>query len=352
MTSKKAPLLSIILIGYNSKRFLKHCLDGVMAQTFKQVETIFIDNDSHDDSVEFVTKKYPKVKVIANPVNTGYVGAANQGIKLSKAKYVMILNPDLIMTPTYLKHAIAKMEKDKKIGVITGKVLKYDFEKDKPTTKIDTTGLYCYRNRRVIDRGQGMDDTGQYDQAEEVFGISGAVPIYRREALEDTKLPTFMKGGHLNDGFEYLDEDFFMYKEDIDLSWRLRLRGWKCYYDPKALAHHGRGTGVLKRFSHWEVYKGRKNLSRFAKFYAYKNQRLMQIKNEQWGNVIRDFFPIVFKETLIFGYILVREPHLFKAVFKFFQQLPHALKKRKLIMGRAKVSSKKMHKWINGKARM
>jgi GT2 family glycosyltransferase len=350
MTSVK-PVLSIILIGYNSKKFLKYCLGGVMAQTAQNIETIFIDNDSHDDSVAFVKKKYPRVKVIANKENTGYVGAANQGIKLSHAKYVMILNPDLIMTKDYLKHAIARMEKDKKIGVITGKVLKYDFEKDQPTDKVDTTGLYCYRNRRVIDRGQGLKDEGQYDKPEEVFGVSGAVPIYRREALEDTKLPTFRKGGPLEDLYEYLDEDFFMYKEDIDLSWRLRLRGWKCFYDPAALAHHGRGTGVLKRFTHWEVYKGRKGLSRFAKFYAYKNQRLMQIKNEQWSNVLRDIFSIAMKEILISGYILIREPHLIKAQWAFIRQLPRALKKRRLIQHRAKVSAKKMHKWIDGSAR-
>lgn len=391
------PVLSIILIGYNSKKFLKYCLDGVMAQTAKNIETIFIDNNSHDDSVAFVKKNYPSVKVIANKENTGYVGAANQGIKLSHAKYVMILNPDLIMTKDYLKHAIARMEKDKKIGVITGKVLKYDFEKDQPTDKIDTTGLYCYRNRRVIDRGQGLKDVGQYDKPEEVFGVSGAVPIYRREALEDTKLPTLSKenskhsmncpsatpgamlarssrnngkqrregvgeasrrnepspvprGSCIECAYEYLDEDFFMYKEDIDLSWRLRLRGWKCFYDPAALAHHGRGTGVLKRFTHWEVYKGRKGLSRFAKFYAYKNQRLMQVKNEQCSNVLKDIFSIAMKEILISGYILIREPHLIKAQWAFLRQLPRALKKRRLIQHRAKVSAKKIHKWINGSA--
>ena len=150
----------------------------------------------------------------------------------------------------------------------------------------------------------------------------------------------------------YIRNDFFMYKEDIDLSWRLRLRKWKCLYYPKAVCYHGRGTGVLKRFSHWEVYKGRRHLNRFQKYYAYKNQRLMQIKNEMLKNLIRDFFPILFKEILIFGYIIIREPYLIKAFGHFLAQLPRALKKRRLIMKHKKVAPQKMAKWLNGQAHL
>jgi GT2 family glycosyltransferase len=343
------PKLSIILIGYNSLKFLKPCLEGVHAQTLKGIETLFIDNASADGSVAFVRKNFPWATVIANDQNLGYVGAANQGIRLTKAPYVMILNPDLILTPDYLKKILEKLQKDKKIGVITGKVLKYDFEKNRPTSAIDTTGLYCFRNRRIIDRGQGGEDVGQYDDEEEVFGVSGAVPVYRRTALEDVKLPSFLKPPSPPD--EYLDEDFFMYKEDIDVSWRLRLRGWKCYYLPQAVCYHGRGTGVLKRFSNWEVYKSRKHLNRFQKYYAYKNQRLMQVKNERWGNLLHDAPPILWKELVILGYIMVREPYLLKSLAHFFVQFPRALRKRRLIMARRKVGAREMNHWLSGKAR-
>jgi GT2 family glycosyltransferase len=332
--------LSVVLIGYNSRQFLSPCLESVKKQTFKDYEVIFIDNASKDDSVEFVKENYKKIRVIANKNNTGYVGAANQGIKSSSGEYVMVLNPDLVLEPDYFAKIVAKLDKDKKIGAIAGKVLKYDFKKNKPVKTIDTTGLYCYRNRRVIDRGQGLADTGQYDTEEEVFGLSGAVPTYRRAALEDTKIQG-----------EYLDRDFFMYKEDIDLSWRLRLYGWKCYYYPTAVCYHGRGTGVLKRFSHWEVYKGRKHLNRFQKYYAYKNQRLMQVKNELLANLIRDAFSILSKEILIFGYIIVREPYLLKAFGHFWLQLPSALRKRRHIMRHKKSNAREMKKWISGRAK-
>jgi GT2 family glycosyltransferase len=230
------------------------------------------------------------------------------------------------------------MELDKKIAAICGKILKYDFSEDKKTNIIDSAGLYCFRNRRVIDEGQGMEDKGQYNKEKEVFGVSGACPIYRREALEDVKIFG-----------EYFDEDFFMYKEDVDLSWRFRLFGWKCYYLPEAIGYHGRGTGILKRFSHLEVLKNRGKLSKFTKYYSYKNQRLMQLKNEFALGFLRNFFPIIWKEILVKGYIIFREPYLIKAMFHLLSQMPRALKKRKYIMKNRRVGWREMEHWLSGK---
>lgn len=214
-------------------------------------------------------------------------------------------------------------------------------KKNEKTKFIDTVGLFCYRNRRFIDDGQGLEDKGQFNKPKEVFGISGACPLYRKSALEDVKI-----NGKYN---EYFDNDFFMYKEDIDISWRLRLYGWKCYFTPDAIAYHGRGTGVLKRFTHFEVLKNRKKLNKFQKHYSYKNQRLMQIKNEFIRGILKDFFSIIWKEILIFGYILFREPFLLKSFGKMIVQTPKMLKKRHHIMKNKKVSYKQMQKWLSNK---
>lgn len=374
-----APLLSIILIGYNNKRFLKPCLEALRAQTIK-VQIYFIDNASSDDSVEWVLRHHPEVKVLANRENLGYAAAANQGIRMTQSKYVMILNPDLILTPSYLKIALAKMEKTPRIAAITGKILKYNFEKDERTSRIDTTGLRAYRSRRVVDRGQGEEDAGQYDKEEEVFGVSGAGPIYRREALEDVKLPNHKKrqsgweaslfssarleGGcrELESGrvraenggspaqpsttAEYLDEDFFMYKEDVDLAWRLRLRGWQSVYVPKAVGYHGRGTGVLRRNTPGQIARGRRTLSRFQKYYSYKNHYLLQVKNDLPLNILKHFPFIISNEILRTLHTLVREPYLFKALAHAFIQLPRMLKKRKMIMARRTASAAEIAKWF------
>jgi len=332
------PLVSIVIINYNTKKYLESCIQSLLDQTWPEYEIIFLDNDSSDGSFEFVSEKYPRITAIKNSKNLGYASAGNQGIKLAKGKYVMTINPDIIFEKDYVDHCVRKMEEDKRIGAIGGKTYKYNFDNNHKTPFIDTVGIFCYRNRRFIDDGQGLEDKGQFDEEKEVFGISGACPVYRKEALEEVKYKD-----------EYFDENFFMYKEDIDLSWRLRLAGWKCWYLPTAIANHGRGTGVLKRFTHLEVAKNRSRLNKNQKYFSFRNQRLTQLKNELRGNFIKDFFPILWKEILIKGYVVFREPYLLKACFDIIGKIPSTLKKRADIMKKRKVDSKEMARWLSGK---
>lgn len=332
------PLLSIVIINYNTKHLLDGCIKSLLAQTYKSLEIIFIDNKSEDGSCAFVQENFKEVIAVCNTDNIGYAPAGNQGIKLGKGEYIMLMNPDILFEPDYIEKCIKQMEKDQKIAAICGKIYKYDFQKNEKTKFIDTVGLFCFRNRRVIDDGQGLKDKGQFDEEKYVFGISGACPIYRKKALEDVKIFN-----------EYLDDDFFMYKEDVDISWRFLLFGWKSFYLPTAHAYHGRGTGVLKRFTHMEVAKNRSKLNAFQKSYSYKNQRLMQVKNELWPGVLQDFFPMLWKEILITGYIFLREPYLLKWWWEMMKQMPHAVKKRKEIMKRKRVQWKDIHTFVSGK---
>lgn len=375
------PKISIIIIHYNTPHFLKGCLDAIFAQTYKNIKVIFIDNNSPDKSgLEFVQKEYgnkESLLIVPNDENLGYARAANQGIRIAiegkdsheaifgdaansqssvgtnrsntenlspvtdsetpfeKSDYVVITNPDIIYTPTYFEKIITRIEQDEKIAAITGKVYKYDFDRGKPTNIIDTVGLFAYKNRRIIDDGQGIIDEGQFDEECEVFGVSGACPLYRTKALEGVKILG-----------EYLDEDFFMYKEDVDLSWRFLLFDWKNLYYPGAIAYHGRGTGVQRRFFNKEILAHRSRLSKFQKKYSFKNQHLMERKNELWRNFFADFFPIIFKKIAMFAYITFREPYLWGSYFSYLKQLPKALKKRKEIMKKRKISGKEMGKWF------
>ncbi|MBI4234712.1 glycosyltransferase family 2 protein, partial [Candidatus Peregrinibacteria bacterium] len=199
--------------------------------------------------------------------------------------------------------------------------------------------LAAYKNRRIADDGQGMRDCGQFEKERFIFGISGACPLYRKEALEDVKIMG-----------EYLDDDFFMYKEDVDISWRFLLYGWKSLYYPKAIAYHGRGTGIYKRFTIGEIFKNRKNLSRFQKHYSFKNQLLMERKNELPAGFLIDFFPIMLKKIFRPFYVLLHEPYLFKAYFAYFKQLPQILKKRKIIMKNKRINAREMGKWFRSKS--
>ncbi len=337
-------LVSIVLINYNGERFIKSCLDSLLSQSHKNLEIIFIDNNSQDGSCRLVAEKYPRITLVANGDNIGYARAANQGIKLARGEFVVPMNPDIICETDYIEKILRRFDEDEKIGAVTGKIYKYDFEKNQQTNFIDTVGLFSYRNRRIIDDGQGLEDSGKpdspFNEPKEVFGVSGACAVFRKTALEDIKVFG-----------EYFDGDFFMYKEDVDISWRLRLFGWKCFFEPSAIAHHGRGTGVLKRFSHWEVAKNRSKLNVFQKYHSYRNQRWMQVKNEFVLSALKDFFPLLFKEVLIFGYMIIREPYLFKSLFEMLGGLPKMLKKRKYIFAHKKASRRELETWLRGKIR-
>ncbi|MBI2463907.1 glycosyltransferase family 2 protein [Candidatus Peregrinibacteria bacterium] len=336
--------ISIIIINYNGAAYIEKCLSSALKNSFEKKDIIVIDNASSDDSVKKMKdamgrenfSQKNKIIVKENSENFGYSKAANQGIRLAKGDYIMILNPDALLEKDYIQTILDYAEKNKIYGAFTGKLLKYDIKTDTKIPIIDSTGLYCFRNRRIIDREQGLQDKNEGTMAEDIFGVSGACPIYRKKALEDVKI-----------NGEYFDEDFFMYKEDIDISWRMRLLGWNIAYIPKAVAYHARGTGVLKRFTHFEVAKNRIHLSRFQKSLAYRNQRLMQIKNELASNFLHDFPHILWKEILIMGYILLREPYLLISIFQFMKMAPSAWKKRKMIMARKKVSAGDMQKWFH-----
>lgn len=343
--STTLPKIAIILIHYNTPHFLKTCLDSIINQTYKNIDTYFIDNNSPEKTgLKFVEKTYKeKIKIIANTENLGYAKAANQGIKLaieqSNADYIVITNPDIIYSPTYFEKVLYRAESGPKIAAITGKVYKYDFEAKKPTKIIDTVGLYIDKSLRVTDGGQGTLDEGQYEIEKEIFGISGACPMYRKEALEAVKMPNG----------ECFDEDFFMYKEDVDLSWRFQLAGYKCLYTPKAVAFHGRGTGAIERRTMRQIFKNRKNLSKFQRHYSFRNQHLMCFKNTPIKTYLR-YFPYIFlRDALAMFYVLIYEPFLFKAVYEYFRILPRAFKKRLYIMKGSKIQSKNLNRWMKAK---
>ncbi len=344
----------LVLINFNGIKFFPRCLDSILAQK-QDLSFTIIDNVSTDSSVEYFKKNFPQIELIENKHNNGYTGAANQAYEIAKkknAKYLMIINPDIVLPPDYIQKALTICESDPKIAAFTGKILRYDFDTDQPTEYIDSVGLHCYRNRRIVDYGQGQKDHGQFDEPREVFGVSGSCPIYRLEALSSVAIPHLSASHQFSEAdnqtasekkmctestHEIFDEDFFMYKEDVDISWRLSLFGWKNFYHPDVVGYHGRGTGILQEHDHVSVFKNRRNASSLAKYHAYKNQRLMMIKNEQPLQFLKDFPHILFKEILITGYIIFREPRLIKAFFHLLRQIPNAIRKR-LYISRQKKS--------------
>ena len=330
-------LISVNVLTYNGEKLIGPCLKSVSEQTYPYIEVLIIDNDSKDKSVEKVREtkiKFP-LRVIENKENAGFAAGHNQGIRESKGEYVFCLNQDIVLEKDFIEKIVESMEKDEKIGAMQGRLYKIDDINNPRKEIIDTTGLLIFKNRRVINRGQGEKENGQYPQSEEIFGADGAAPVYRRKALEDVKIEN-----------EYFDESFFCYKEDIDLSWRMRIFGWKIIYEPKAVGCHLRGAGETATTKTAEIIRQRRKISPFVKLHSFKNQRLMQIKNELPGLFFSQFFSILIKEIGAWAYVLVFEHYTWKAIQGLIRLIPVARKKRKLIMANKKVSAKEMVQWF------
>ena len=337
------PLISVNLLTYNGKKYIKACLDSVLAQSYPNVEILIIDNAS-TDRIENYLKSLPtndyRLRLIFNQKNVGFAAGHNQGIKESRGEFILCLNQDVVLDKDFVKKAIEVLEEDDKIAAVQGKLLRFPgaapiLGGSPRITHIDTTGLVILKNRRIISRGQGQIDEGQYESSEEIFGADGAAPVYRRNALEDIKI-----------NGEYFDEDFFCYKEDVDSAWRLRLYGWKTIYQPEAAAWHRRGAGDSAATNYFKIIQERLKINKFAKYLSFKNQRLMQIKNEQVWLLLKHLPWFLPKEIAAWIYVILFERHAVKAIKDLFKQMPGAWQKRRVIMAKKRVVGREMERWF------
>jgi GT2 family glycosyltransferase len=338
--------VSVQIVTWNSLRYIEDCLNSLQEQTFKDFSVLVVDNGSSDGTVEFVRSHFPTASVLQNFKNIGFAKANNQGIQFAQSEYVLVLNPDVIVTPDFLTAIIRFADQQPAGGSFGGKILKLKSEaidRDEPaglrkavkSDIIDSTGLAIYRSRKVVNRGEGERDTSQYDRTEEVFGLTGACVVYRKTALADVAL-----------GKEYFDNDFFAYKEDIDLAWRLRLYGWSSWYLPSAICYHYRQLASAEIQSIKTVRRHRKLVSRILRSASLKNHFLLLIKNDQGLNILLTMPWFLARQTGLLLYSLLLEPFQWRTLGIFFGQLPAALHKRRIIMAHKKAGPRQIRQWF------
>jgi len=320
----KIPEISIIIVGYKTKKYLDSCFKSIQHQTIynaNNVEVIYIDNASFDQSIAHIQRNYKWVSTVRNMKNVGYASALNQGIRYAAGEYILMMNPDVILEPNYLENAIKKMQHDKHIAAIGGKIYQYDFNQGNKTPYLDTVGVFAYVDREILS-ARGSRDEGQFEDSENIFSIRNICAVYRKSALEDAKMFS-----------EYFDENFFLYLEDVDMCWRLHMLGWKILYLPSMVAHHCRDTRKKATIEYYRTKEWRSFLI---------NERIMLLKNEFFVNMIQDCLSIINKRIkksfLKAGWL--------KGWFLYVKSLPNALAKRRVIMKRKRVTSLDMKKWF------
>lgn len=270
------PRVQVQIVTWNSRKDIRAAIDSVRAQTWRDVSIVIIDNASEDGTQDILKEYGTAITVIFNRNNFGFARAHNQGFALAiqsrnEPEYILVMNPDSSLTPRFLETLIPFAEKHPDGASFCGKVLR---EISDGAATIDTAGLLLSRGLTAYDRGSGEVDRGQYNHTEHVFGASGALALYRVASLK-TVAP---------DGALY-DPDFFMYKEDVDLAWRLERAGYCAYYVSEALAYHSRTVrapqpGLIQRI------RGEINKDPMKKYLSYRNQWLLLLKNMS----MRDWF--------------------------------------------------------------
>lgn len=336
----------VILIQqvFNSRKWMELVYPAMVNQTYKDVEIIAQIVIDDGGCKEYIQQNFPHVKILEPGYNIGFSRGHNEIFASTDCEYYQLVNPDLILEPTYVEEVVKAFESNQQLGAATGKLLKYDIAANRKLDVIDTTGVTLWRNGRAADRGQNMQDKGQYDSFPEVVAVSGAGPMYRRSALESVKMSRSanirwqIKDGRIfsikeqdsnsETTYEYFDEDFLSYWEDVDLSLRLQSMGWQSVYVPHALAYHGRTASSAKKdYADVSAYKAHHDaLSSVVKQLNYKNHIFLTLKNIpyiSWKFFAREFFML--------AYLILLERPTLKIFPVFLKQLPLMWKKRKWV---------------------
>jgi GT2 family glycosyltransferase len=326
--------VQIQIVGWNHKRFLPRLFESLRTQTFKDMQIVYIDNASADKSVDLVRERFPEVMCLKNTNNLGFTGAHNQGFQLALSKcavsdlpnsFVFVLNPDIVATPTLVEELVRAAERNPGAGVVGAKLMKmfategvdHELEQVDASEIIDSTGIVKYPSGRFADRGAGEIDNGQF-AAGDVWGISGAAMFVRLSAIESVR-----------EGEAVFDVDFFAYKEDVDLNWRLRRAGWTALYAPSAVAYHYRGAYGKEKASLWEQLKNRRNKSPLVSYLSYRNHLLLLTKNMGYGEFIVNSWRIVpYEIGKFFAMLFLETGTLWKAFWSFVVLWPTMMKKR------------------------
>ncbi|MDO9045715.1 MAG: glycosyltransferase family 2 protein [Methanobacteriaceae archaeon] len=244
--------LTVIIPNYNGKHFLKECFESLMNQDYS-FEVIIVDNASEDGSIAYIEKNYPEFVLIQNKKNLGFAAAVNQGINRSQTEYVFLLNNDVELEADCIPSIVNCLEKDDKTFAVTSKMVQYHNR-----NKIDDAGDE-YTVLGWTKRVGYNKSSNDYNIQRETFSACAGAAIYRKSVFDKIGL---------------FDENFFAYLEDVDISFRGRIHGYKCIYCPEAVVYH-RGSGTSG--SQYNKFKIR---------LAARNNVYVPYKNMPWPQLI------------------------------------------------------------------
>lgn len=224
--------------NYNGIGRMDGVLDSLARQSYREFETIVVDNGSNDGSVAHLRRHWPEVRVVEWPHNRGFAAAVNEGFKGARGEFVALVNNDVELDPGWLQAAVTALELHGDAASIASRLLEWERR-----NMLDGAGDLVGWDGYCIRRGQGEKDVGQYSEPGPVVSACAAAALYRKAAFEDVGP---------------FDESFFAYVEDIDWGLRAQLAGWRCFYEPSAVAYHV-GGATSGEMSGFELFQNHRN---------------------------------------------------------------------------------------------
>ncbi len=317
MRTISTPLISLIIVSWNSAKYLSHCLDCISLQTFQDFEIIIIDNGSRDGSIGGLEQIYPKLNLYIERLNSnlGFAAANNLGASLARGKWLVLLNADAFPEPDWLENLLIASKTHPEIASFSSRQL----QANSPQF-LDSIGDAYHISGLAWHIGFGYPSNQYGLDSRELFSPCAAAAMYSRQA--------FLEVG----GF---DEAFFSYFEDIDLGFRLHLKGYRCLYVSEAIVHHiGSATLGVK--------------SDFAFYHVHRNLIWTFVKNMP-STMLWRYLPAHLFANFI--YVLYYTLHgrgkiLWQAKWDAMKGLPEALRKRKLIQAHKRATTTGLTRYL------
>ena len=328
------PKVVVSLVTHNESRDVERLLPTVFGQSLRDLALVAVDNASEDGTratlAAFERAAPVPMTVISSSENLGYTGGHNLGISKALeagADWVLVLNADVVLDPAFLERLLdeAVSPAHREVAAFTGKILRADGAELKPTRVLDSVGIRMTRSGRHFDVGAGCVDDGRYDRSAEIFGVSGCVALYRAAALADVRIST---------GF--FDDDFFVYREDVDLAWRLRGRGWRARCVPAAVAWHRRRN----------LPERRREMSALANLHSVKNRFLLRVNNAGREHLRATFARTFSRDLLVVGGCLTVERTSLPALKWLAENRVRLLSKRAEIQKGRRVPDRDLLRWF------
>jgi hypothetical protein len=297
------PEMSVIVLNWNGKHFLETCLTALRRQTFWDFETILVDNGSTDGSVEYVRANFPEVKLVELSENRGFTGGNIAGYEHARGELIVLLNNDTEADPHWLEEMHKASREYPNAGSFASKMLQFEDRE-----RIDICGFNLSWAGTGMELGRGELDGPAWNEPRKVFGACAGAAAYRRSMIDE---------------IGFFDADLFMTFDDLDLSFRAKLRGYECMFIPGAIVYHYASPTITK-------YPATKA------YYSQRNIDVVYLKNMPLNLIVfalpkRLIFEI---GCAVYFFRLGVGAAFLKAKLDVIRGLPLVLRKRREILGK------------------